>query len=517
MKYCIYGDGRGHQACSDDLPISYLAGLLNRVLLMDDTRWHPGDRSHLHILTRGIERAVRLTNLHSDPTKTVLIGTKMRDGRIHFLRDTVYLNGHPVRCATSQDYVRVLGRHALLQLYHPVASRRLFTGTTSACRVLPASFLRAHHPLAMFVTKCHGTVNWFTSVRPPSYRTMCVLDAMAASALRASNGWALSASAHFLRDVPEGGIGIPPAPVVRYANFLGVYIRHLNHQNPLVRRSTRHGLLTALWRLHPKQPCLTADLGLRCAAHPTNHDLFVALCHQCDTSIHLPPADCLPDHSPHVMALSSPRLEVQDTHAWMIAGHRDAEDAHRAGWPRVFSRATPPNRHAPPPPYSPLRRGIRGHPHVLLAPKKLWHPPRYLMVPEDPTLWWGCGGVLPRYATVLDKPRRHPPKIGQRLHGGAIHGVGSPLRPGSLGQPYLHFPVQLVALCRLQGVQEVQEGRREPDNSPQGDLIRECHALIGGHPPPRHLYSHITGTWLHTLLDQVDAAGGRSAESCPLR
>ena len=175
--------------------------------------------------------------------------------------------------------------------------------------------------------------NWFTSVRPPSSRAMRVLDAMAASALRATAGWAPSAWAHFLRDVPEGGIGIPPAPVIGYANFLNVYIRHLNHQNPLVRGSTRHGLLTALGRFKPRQPSLKTELGLRCAAHPTDHDLFVALCHRCDISIHLPPAYFLPDHSPHVMALSSPAFAVQDTHAWMIACHRDAEDAHRAGWP----------------------------------------------------------------------------------------------------------------------------------------------------------------------------------------
>ena len=33
-------------------------------------------------------------------------------------------------------------------------------------------------------------------------------------------------------------------------------------------------------------------------------------------------------------------------------------------------------------------------------------------------------------------------------------------------------------------------------------------------PPPRHLYSHITGTWLDALLDQVDAAAGRTAVTC---
>ena len=79
-------------------------------------------------------------------------------------------------------------------------------------------------------------------------------------------------------------------------------------------------------------------------------------------------------NTPHVMALSSSKLEVQDTHAWMIAGHRDTGDAHRAGWPRVSSRPTPPpGRHKPP--HCPLPRNSRHHPRVFLDPGELRHPP----------------------------------------------------------------------------------------------------------------------------------------------
>ena len=39
--------------------------------------------------------------------------------------------------------------------------------------------------------------------------------------------------------------------------------------------------------------------------------------------------------------------------------------------------------------------------------------------------------------------------------------------------------------------------------------------MARGHAPPHHLYSHITGTWLDALLDQVDAAAGRVADTCP--
>ena len=191
MKYCIYREVRGHEACRHIPPTDTPAGPLNRLLLMDDTQWLPGDRGHLPTLACGIEWAGRLTNLHSDPTKTVVVGTEMRDGWVHFLKDLVYLNSHPVRCATSQDYVRVLGRHALPHLFHPFVPRRLFSGARTACRALQAPKLPPHHPLAMFVAKCHGTVNGFTSVRPPSYGAMRVPDAMAASALRATAGWAL--------------------------------------------------------------------------------------------------------------------------------------------------------------------------------------------------------------------------------------------------------------------------------------------------------------------------------------
>ena len=107
-----------------------------------------------------------LPSAPGQPTK-VLVGTEMRDGWVRFLRDTVYLNGYPVGCSTSQDYIRVLGRHALPYLFQPIDSRCLFSGARTACRALRAAKLPPRYPVAMFIAKCYGTVNWFTSVRPP--------------------------------------------------------------------------------------------------------------------------------------------------------------------------------------------------------------------------------------------------------------------------------------------------------------------------------------------------------------
>ena len=50
--------------------------------------------------------------------KTVLTGAEPRNGRMHYLTTTVYLNGRPVWCANTQEYMRVLGRHALPHLFH---------------------------------------------------------------------------------------------------------------------------------------------------------------------------------------------------------------------------------------------------------------------------------------------------------------------------------------------------------------------------------------------------------------
>ena len=267
-------------------------------------------------------------------------------------------------------------------------------------------------------------------------------------------------------------------------------------------------------RFHPKQPCLTAELGLRCAAHPTDHDLFVALCHQCDISIHLPPPEYLPDHSPHVMAFSSPGLEVQDTHAWMIAAHRDAEDAHRAGWPRVSSRATPPTG-TPPPPVG------RRHAVSAAIPMFSWLPENYGILHD--ASWCPktrrCGGAVAVFCPDTLRFQIYPVAIPLRLdnaYTAELYTAWVALSTrGPSADPAFTFRSSSWHFADCKGYITAQEGRWEPDDSLQGDPIRECDALAGGHPPPRHLYSHITRTWLDALLDQVDAAARRSAESCP--
>ena len=141
---------------------------------------------------------------------------------------------------------------------------------------------------------------------------------------------------------------------------------------------------------------------------------------------------------------------------------------------------TPPHsagRHSPPD--WALPSGDCDSPHVLLAPRELWDPPRRVVVPEDPALRRGCGGVLPRHPPVPGVPRPHPLEAGQRLHGGAVHGVGGPHRQGAFGRPCLQLPIRCVALCGLQRVHHSPGGAPRAGGLP----TRGSHKSVPRHGP----------------------------------
>ena len=104
------------------------------------------------------------------------------------------------------------------------------------------------------------------------------------------------------------------------------------------------------------------------------------------------------------------------------------------------------------------------------------------MVPEDPALRRGCSGVLPRHPPVPGVPHPHHLEAGQRLHGGAVHGVGGPHRQGAIGRPRLQLPIRCVALCGLQRV------HRSPGGAPRagGLATRGSHKSVSRHGPRSH-------------------------------
>ena len=161
-------------------------------------------------------------------------------------------------------------------------------------------------------------------------------------------------------------------------------------------------------------------------------------------------------------------------------------------------------------------RGNCGCPQVLLATRELWDPPRCVVVPKTRR----CGGAVAVLCPITLRYQVYPVPIPLRLDNAytaelytawvALTARG-PSTDSAFGfrSGSWHF-----AVCK--GYITAQEGRREPEDSLQGDLIRACRDMARGHapPPPPAISTLITGTWVDALLDQVDAAAGRVAVTC---
>ena len=174
-----------------------------------------------------------------------------------------------------------------------------------------------------------------------------------------------------------------------------------------------------------------------------------------------------------------------------------------------------PSRHSPPPPV--------GCCHAVSAtiPTFSWLPENYGILHD--ASWCPktrhCGGAVVVFCLDTLRfqiyPVAIPPRVDNAYTAELYTAWVALSARGPSADPTFVFRSSWWHFADCKGYITAQEGRREPGDSLQGDLIRECRALADSQPPPRHLYSHITGTWLHARLDQVDAAAGRSADSCP--
>ena len=198
----------------------------------------------------------------------------------------------------------------------------------------------------------------------------------------------------------------------------------------------------------------------------------------------------------------------------MLVGHRSTEDAQQKGWPRVAPRPTPPVGTAPP----------IGRCHALTATV-----PTFSSLPENYGIlhdasWCPktrrCGGAVAVFCPVTLRYQVYPVPIPLRLdnaYTAELYTAWLALTArGPSTDPAFGFRSGAWHFADCKGYITAQEGCREPEDSLQGDLIRACRSMARGHaPPPRHLYSYIAGTWLDALLDQVDEAAGRAADTCP--
>ena len=58
----------------------------------------------------------------------------------------------------------------------------------------------------------------------------------------------------------------------------------------------------------------------------------------------------------------------------------------------------PPSRNTPPPPLH-MQGGPSRYHHLHLAPVRLWHPPRRLLVSCESPVWGGYGPILPPHGS----------------------------------------------------------------------------------------------------------------------
>ena len=179
----------------------------------------------------------------------------------------------------------------------------------------------------------------------------------------------------------------------------------------------------------------------------------------------------------------------------------------------VFS-PHPPGRHPPPP-----IACCRAKPATI--PTFSWLPENYGILHD--ASWCPksrcCGGAVAVFCPDTLRFHIYPVNIPLRVdnaYTAELYTAWVALSARGLSaDPTFTFRSSSWHFADCKGYITAQEGRREPDDSLQGDLLRACRALASGQPLPRHLYSHITGTRLDALLDRVDTASGLSAKGCP--
>ena len=130
-----------------------------------------------------------------------------------------------------------------------------------------------------------------------------------------------------------------------YCSFMETYTRQLNHSNPLVGASTRHGSLQAKHKLHPSMLCLATKVAQGCLSYIHDHNRFLVLCHLVCLEVYVP------EKPPHVPTIFNPihlcvhEWHIDDVHSWMDAGYASLSNAVRSRWPCCFH---PLRQHFPP-------------------------------------------------------------------------------------------------------------------------------------------------------------------------
>ena len=147
--------------------ISLPAGQLRTVNWMDDSTGLALSSADCQKILTLMERAGQATNLFSDSGKLRAFGVNDNGGVSQFHSAPLRMYGAPVQTHNSGNYIRVLGRHLVPNIFHKEELRRLMISGRRAAAAVRVGSLPANYPILMYTARAGGFHRWLGGIRPP--------------------------------------------------------------------------------------------------------------------------------------------------------------------------------------------------------------------------------------------------------------------------------------------------------------------------------------------------------------
>ena len=206
-----------------------------------------------------LPRAGRATNLFPDSTKPLCLGARLSSTKIRYDAQPILFVEMPLQTLAEGDYVRLLGRHALLHIFHKQDFCHLLAACRRAVAPISTECLPSHYLVYMYNAVAGGMQRWSALVRPPLPRAMRLANLPMASMLRNFGMPGHHSPELSLQPIAVGWTGLVSSVPVMIITFLSTYIRQLKHSNGQVCSTTRNGVVQARMWFHPSMSCLGAD------------------------------------------------------------------------------------------------------------------------------------------------------------------------------------------------------------------------------------------------------------------
>ena len=148
------------------------AGLLSHLAYMDDVTFTPPTFPALRTTAARLPMAGVQTHLHSAPLKAKGLVVRRVGTQYHFDNPGVVMGwgGGYLSTGTSDQYIRVVGRHALPHVFHREDCIKLMKSGGRAAIAMRCVKLPANYPILMYSAAGGGMQRWMSTVRPPGLR-----------------------------------------------------------------------------------------------------------------------------------------------------------------------------------------------------------------------------------------------------------------------------------------------------------------------------------------------------------